>query len=515
MGNKLRKLVCGLGKNIPPTTTANDILDLAQGARWSDETLAKLHREIQLEKVVMQAYDNACLLNQQQETRVLRYLIDALREEYEKRRSFTEVVIPSVRAEATRILEQAGVNFLFIKGSSLEGYPHRYCRQMNDLDLIVERWDDLFLAAQALEAHGYSHITEGIRLPEFILVEAIDTPWIMRLLPSGSLEAQMVGQVNLARHEGDHIVALDVHTTPFVVGSTGLLECDMWERARAQRSTLPMPEDKLLILVAHAANHGYFLIKDCNDVYAILERHKDVFDWDYFCRCVQQSTLSYAAYYILKRVRQEYAKECVPGQALNTLRRSREMICAAAIAVTSQSSKKWQPWAERVMYTLHALAFEGANYGLASGLKKAVEYLWRSFQFSVLQGEGLVGAIGEHPIVQQLLHPERNLIFPFPRRGQQILIVPAAAICDDLGQEQLATCLQTTPAAFQEAIAGERDGPLEVKPVGRSTAFLRLGSAEAVLTPIDLFIPTQDAVFTESEVVAQEELVGVLLDMCT
>lgn len=503
MANRLRKLVCGLGKNIPPTTTANDILDLAQDARWSDKTLARLHREIQLEKVVMQAYDNACLLNQQQETRVLRYLIDAFREEYEKRRSFAEGVIPSVRAEVTRILEQAGVNFLFIKGSSLEGYPHRYCRQMNDLDLIVERWDDLFLAARALERYGYNHI------------EVPDTPWIMRILPSGSLEAQMVGQINLTRHEGEHFIALDVHTAPFVIGLTGLLECDMWERARPQRSTVPTPEDKLLILVAHAANHGFFLIKDYNDVYAMLERHKDAFDWDYFCRCVQQSTLSYAAYYVLKRVRQEYAKECVPGQVLDVLQQSKETICAAAIAITSQKSKKWQPWAERVMYTLHALAFERVNYGLASGLKKAVEYLWLSFRFSILQGEGLVGAIGEYPIVQRLLHSNRNLIFPSLRRGQQLLIVPAAAVCDDLGQEQLATCLQATPEALQEAIAGERDGPLEIKPVGRSTVFVRLGAAEAILAPIDLFVPTQDAVFTESEVVAQEELVGALLDMCT
>ena len=499
MGNKLRKLVYELGKNIPPTATANDILDLAQDAYWGSNTLARLHREIQLEKVVPQAYRNASLLNQQQETRSLRYLVDALQEEYETRRAFSERVMPSMRAEAAHSLEQAGVSFLFIKGSSLEAYPHGYLRQMNDLDLIVENWDDLFLAAQVLEAQGYHHD------------ETRNSPWVMRILSSGRPEAQMTGRLFLERHEGDRLVELDLHLAPFVIASTGVLACDMWERARAQRSTVPTPEDKLLILVAHAANHGHFIIKDFNDVYAILDRHKETFDWGYFCRCVQQSTLSYAAYYVLKRVRLEYAKECVPQQVLDTLGQSKEMLCAAAIAITSKTSKEqpWRQWIERIIYTLHTLAFEQANHGLASGLRKAMEFLGWSFRLSILQGRA-----GDYLVAQRLLHSNKSQLFPFPRRGQQLPIVPAAAICDSFSQEQLARCLQITPDAIQEAIASEeKKSLLEVKPIGHTVLFLRLGSAEAILTPVDLFIPTQDAMFTEPEVVALEELVEVLKDL--
>ena len=496
MGNKLRKLLYALGKNIPQTTTAKDVLDLAQDTYWNNNTLARLHQEIRLEKAILQVYHNACLLNQQQETKALRYLIDALQEEYEKRCDFSERVMPSARAEVVHILQQAGVDFLFIKGSSLQAYPHGYHRQMNDLDLIVETWNDLFLAAQALEAQGYQHS------------EAWQSPWIIRVSSRGRPEAQMAGQLFLVRYDGDHVVELDLHSAPLVIGSTGTLACDMWERARAQRLTVPTPEDKLLILVAHAANHGYFLIKDFNDVYAILDRHNETFDWEYFCRCTRQSSLSYAAHYVLKRVRLEYVKEYVPERVLDALRQSKETTCAAVIAITSQSSKRWGSWAEKIMCTLHALAFERPRHGLTSSLRKAMAYLGWLFRFSILQG-----APGDYSIVQRLLHSNKGQLFPFPRRGQQLLMIPAALVCDNFSPEQLAMCLAITPDALQQVIACEEEKELlEVKPVGHTTLFLRLGAAEAILTPIDLFIPTQDAIFTEPQVAALEKLVETLLD---
>lgn len=139
-----------------------------------------------------------------------------------------------------------------------------------------------------------------------------------------------------------------------------------------------------------------------------------------------------------------------------------------------------------------------------------MEFLGWSFRLSILQGRA-----GDYLVAQRLLHSNKSQLFPFPRRGQQLPIVPAAAICDSFSQEQLARCLQITPDAIQEAIASEKKKRLlEVKPVGHTVLFLRLGSAEAILTPIDLFIPTQDAIFTEPEVVALEELVKVLVDAC-
>lgn len=500
MGNKLRKLVYELGKNIPPVPAK--VFDLIKDIHWDDNSLAELHREIQLEKIVLLAYHNARLLNQQQETSVLQRLMDIMQEEYEKRTSFTESVVPLVRAKATHILQQAGVNFLFIKGSSLDSYPHGYPRQMNDLDLIVENWDDLLAAAEALEAQGFYHL------------EVPDTPWISRLSPSEEWTTQMVGQINLTCREGEHLVALDTHTSPFTIGSTGMLESEMWERARAQRSTIPTPEDKLLILVAHAANHGYFIIKDFNDVYAILERHKDAFDWDYFCHYVRQSTLSYAAYYVLKHVKQEYAPECVPEQVLYDLRQSKETICAIAIKITSQNSKKWRQWVERVTPVLHTLIFEKQRHGLASALSKSIAHFWNLLRLTVLQGSGWVGKIGEHSVVQRLLHTNKNLLFPSPTRGQQLMILPAAEVCDNVSQEQLVAYLKIAPAALQEIIASKQNGALEVKHVGHFTAFLRMGSAEAILTPIDLFIPTSDGVFADSEVAALEKLTQTLLDAC-
>lgn len=94
------------------------------------------------------------------------------------------------------------------------------------------------------------------------------------------------------------------------------------------------------------------------------------------------------------------------------------------------------------------------------------------------------------------------------------MILPAAEVCDNVSQEQLAAYLKIAPAALQEIIAGKQNGALEVKHVGHFMAFLRMGSAEAILTPIDLFIPTSDGVFADSEVAALEELTQTLLDAC-
>lgn len=495
---RIRNLVRELGKTIPPTRSSQ-MLELARGS-WNTRALAGLHREVRWEKVVMQAYHNACILSQQQMTEPFRYLLGALKEDYEKRRVFAERVMPSVREQVTRILQQAGVDFLFIKGASfLEGYPHGYLRQSNDLDMLFETLDGLLLAAQVLKKHGYHH------------AGAADTPWLMRVSSSNESEMRIAGQINIKCQKSNHSVLLDLHTTPFVVGPTGMLECNLWDRARARHANIPTPEDRLLILIAHAANHGYFILKDFNDIYALVAQHGDSFQWDYVCRCVQRSTLSYAAHYALSVVDAEYEDSCVPQEVLGILNQSKEVVCSRAIRLTSTSSKKWRSGAESLMYTLHTLAFEKARYGVGSGLKKAIEYLCWAFSLYSMQR-----TVGDLPIARSLLRSNRSLLFPAPRRGPQIPLVRAVEVCDCLPEHKLRTCLQRALSVIGTADTGDERGQLlEAKPVGHSMVFLRLGEAEAVLTPIDLFIPTDDGIFTEADIAAVERLAQRLIGQST
>jgi len=500
MQNKLKPLVRELGRNILPMA-AGPVLRLMQEIHWDQGTVDELVRQIRQEKVIPQVYRNACLLNEQQGSAILHSLVDSLRDEYERRSGFSRDIVPLIRTEITHILEQADIDFLFIKGSSLEAYPYGYLRQMNDFDLILENWNGFLLAVRALAAQGYS-----------LAATETEAPWMTRLTCSGSMDAQLVGHITLIRYEYNRRIYLDVHCAPFQVGPTGMLMCDLWERLDAQGTTIPTPEDKLLILVAHAVNHGYFLIKDLNDVYAVLHKHKDTFDWHYFCRCIRQSNLSYAANYVLHRVKREYSHECVPRWVLNATERIEERIQALVIVATTDSVKKG-PWAEKLIYPFHTLAFERGRYGLPMAVRSAAQYLWWTFRLSILQAN-MIGPIGDHPAVRSLLHSSKSNLFPAPRRGQQLVIVPLEAICDEISREQIDACTRMTSATWGKLLV-QGKSLIEFTAAGPLAVFLRMGRAEVLSTPIGLFVPTEDAVFTEPEVNSLEKLVEALLAICT
>lgn len=496
------RLALALGKNITPSSEA--VIHLAQSSYWNEKTLSELRQKILTQKVVLQAYQNASLLLQQQEIKTLRDLITALQEDKERRQTFAEQIMPKLRTEITHIFEQAKIRFLFIKGSSLEDYPHGYMRQMNDIDLMVQSWDECFRAAHLLEQQGYSHS------------DPQESPWIENIVPAQKLEDRLVGHLNLMLPTEHYHVGIDIHMAPFTVGPTGILACDLWQRAEGYQSVrprVPTPEDQLLILVAHATNHGYVLIKDFNDCYALLHRHNNTFDWDYFCRCIKQSMLSEVAYYVLKRVKEEYASEYVPGTVLCMLKQDRNMIYAQTIAFTSEKVQQRRDLAEKAIQTLHTLSYERHKYGLASSLRVSLQFLWWSWCLSTLQNQESLGGIA---FIRHLLHTTKSHIFPVPPRGQQITILPITDICDHLTEEQLALCLRI-PASLLFQLMTEREAtpPLEAKLVGSETLFVRQGRAEVIFTSLDIFVPTQDGVFTEEEVAALETLMDTILHVCS
>lgn len=487
-------LVAIIGRN-QPITAVSQAISLAQSEAWTAEAQAQLVERVRLEKVVMQAYANALSLQTQQPTALMSGLLDALQADYEHRRHFTDTIMPGVRQQITQILAEAGVRFLFIKGSSLAEYPHEHRRQMNDLDLMLADWNSLFEAAAALQQHGY----------EFCEVSE-EVPWIMRIAATGDLATQMVGHFTMVRFEGEQEIAIDLHTMPFMVGECGPLASDMWRRATG---LTPTPEDKLLILIAHAANHGYFLRKDLNDAYALLRAPETLFDWDYFEACIRRSSLDFAALYALEKLESDYGLFRAPDAVKMRLARHNERWCLAGLRWISARGRQQFTWASRAQVALYTFAYEQARRGLWRGAWAAAGYGRRWLRFAILQ-EGLWGGVGDNEFVRHRLHVRRAWLFPEPPLGRQLFIVPATAVCDDLDEGRLAGCRQMPSPLLADRLRRARP-TVAFQSVGSQTLFVRLDSAEIIITPVGIFVPTADAVFLAEELTALETLLQTVL----
>lgn len=427
---------------------------------------------------------------------MLQKLLDVMWKEYKSRTAFTMDIIPAAKSDITRVFKEAGVKFMFIKGSSLT-YPHGYVRQMNDLDLIVENWENLFAAAYILEKHGFQHI--GGR----------EASWMTRLIYPRELGQEMVAHLSLIRQEASHSLSIDLHSTPLTIGPLHGLKCDMWKRINDIEPTIPSPEDKLLISIAHAASQGFYLVKDFNDVYAILQQAGETFDWEYFRYCANGSDISYAAYYVLKYVKQEYSNECIPERMLGELQQVVDKIRYHIIATTSRSSKSHSGWTERtIAQTLNALLWGRTNLNLAYGLRKALEYAIWSLRLGILHSVPETAHI-----LQLLLHSNKNRFSPLPPSGQVFLLLPIASVCDNVTQKQITDNLYVIYNTLRFRTNFDKRIGIEIKPLGRTTLVLRLGVVEAILTHVDLFVPAYDPVYSARKIDALDNLIDVILTL--
>ncbi len=495
METRFGQLIWLLGKNKPLSSAQEQqVFQLATKYSWTRENLSFLHKRIRQEKVVSMVYHNLAALQQRETIPLLHDLAEVLREGNEQHGRFATQVMPEIRQEIIRILEERGLPFLFLKGSSLEAYSHGYTRQLNDVDLFLQTWDDFFQAAQALQQKGYR------------LSDQFETPWISSIALDQA--HHLICHFDLVRTQDEYTVSLDLHTSPFLVGPTGMLHCKIWERSPGQASHLPTPEDQLLISIAHATNHGYFLMKDLNDAYAILQRHQETFDWDYFCLCAEQSHIAYAASFVLTTLHQEYDASLIPLHRQIQMRRASHVLLRHAIASTSKKSDDRQARSEKIIHILHTLLLEYHRKGVFSSLVTTGQYMGWRWKLSLLNNQKLTKIF---PFVYSWLHSSRPLLPP--PTGQQVIIVPLVQICEQFTQEQVEDGISDL-SRVRRSLAGlqaEARPDLAFVPAGQACFFVRLARAELLLTPVEIFVPSLDAIFLEADVRAIEQLAQLIL----
>lgn len=504
MSSKLDRFTLEVGQ-VLPHISERALAYFTDDFVWSQKELDRLLTQIRLQKVITPVYRNVSLISEQRQTKNADSLLYALREEYEKRKAFATALVPSIHRRLVEVLESAGIPFLFIKGSSLRSYPYGYIRQMNDLDLMVRSLDDCLQTMQALIRDGYNR-----QVPW-------ESPWLQRMNVGDSSRLHIVGHFNLYRVEDDFPVVIDLHTAPFISGVSGILESQMWERAQTNPAGvhMPTPEDQLLILVAHAVNHGYFLIKDFNDIYAILSQHQESIDWDYFCHSCRENTLTSAAFYSLDLVQREYESRPIPQSILEHLKKQKSGLYTKTLGAINRKGPEHRELAEKSIAVLHTLAYEKDQHRLAAGLGIVGKYLWITLKRKLLQNE----RFAQFPLTRpawNFLHTKRSQLFPAPQRGEQIFLLTAEDVCESELLEEKQGAVNLPPVHVQQALEQSELAPrLKVRSVGESALFVRMDMVECMYTPAGIYIPTRDGVFTEAEVTALHQLIEQLLKVST
>jgi hypothetical protein len=145
-----------------------------------------------------------------------------------------------------------GVPVVGLKGIVLRDYYQHSARQLNDIDILIDR-DRLWPLLDALYSRGFS--AEKVRF--------------------GRYPSSPVGAVGICPTNGDYAggkVYLDIHFGAFPSLGEGLIRVNTGENyGNVSPGFLrPTPEALVLVLVAHVMRQGFCRLRDLNDIGLIL-----------------------------------------------------------------------------------------------------------------------------------------------------------------------------------------------------------------------------------------------------
>ncbi len=214
---------------------------------WNTEKWKSLFKRAQVEVVVPQVYKNLSNLE------VNPPIWNDIKALYYKAWVHKQNLLSESRKVADLFSHQ-GIPFLFLKGLAVDSLYHESWRAMADIDVLVK---DAEIARRSLSEIGY----------------ILDDMWVA--------EQGRFGVANLYCLERK--TKIDLHFGEYPVHSLGSFHLPIWKRSIPGRSAMSY-EDTLLVLAAHVFNHGFYLMRDINDVYLILQNE---LDWQYMTENAQ------------------------------------------------------------------------------------------------------------------------------------------------------------------------------------------------------------------------------------
>lgn len=171
-------------------------------------------------------------------------------------------------------LSQHGIDFLFIKGIVVDSLYTKSWRAMADIDILVE---DFQGAKEVFLEHGYF----------------LDEMW------NGNNE--QFGAANL--YCAERKAKVDLHFGEYPVHSLGTFHLPLKERCIQGEIPTISYEDNLLVLASHIFNHGFYLMRDINDAYVMLQKE---LDWKYIVESAKNLRLKEVLYVLLKAASSMY-----------------------------------------------------------------------------------------------------------------------------------------------------------------------------------------------------------------
>ncbi|HEX6288652.1 MAG TPA: nucleotidyltransferase family protein [Herpetosiphonaceae bacterium] len=201
---------------------------------------------------------------------------------------------------------ELGIEILLIKGYSVgRFYPAPYERLTNDVDFMFRTVEDAYVFYEWMIDQGYTQHEKEIS-------------WFKQ-----DAAGRVYGQINLLNVKQRHRLRFDVHYTYYSIGYSGYLDEDLWQHAlpvtvRGVELLVLKPSYALIILFAHLLSHGYVLVKDVNDVAAILLNAR--LDWNEVASLAARSHLDGIMRHVIQRVAALYDHPTIQAQARQALK---------------------------------------------------------------------------------------------------------------------------------------------------------------------------------------------------
>lgn len=441
-----------------------------------------------IHKVVPQVYANARRLSGTATSPLSDFLSQKLESEYQRRLAERERIYPEAAQLITKLLAEYHIPHLFIKGAQLASlYEPSAPRQSNDIDLMVPDVDALFAAATAFTAVGFE-------------IDFQETPWIAELprrsVDDGGSDIHCVtGHITVKRRIDDVILKVDIHVQNMPINDLGDLPYGQpWDRAREE---FPSFEDALLILVSHAVNHGFFIQKDINDLYLLFQHHGVCLDWDYIVSCLTQSGLV-PMFKVIWSYVQKYANVApMPADAWRRLNSD-----LASDAATSAAT-----WLGPYSFLALLLVQGTATYLIhrSQGRRIAWSEAWRIERFLIRHR--IAESSYQGFLLGQWLKPSpSSLLHLCP--GQRVNLVNAEEVWSDEAELE-----PTAPPSPQVTPSLAPSGDYEAAEFASNATVYRMNGAELLALSHQWLVPTDLALFTETDAKALQYLHGLAPSM--
>ncbi len=220
-----------------------------------------------------------------------------------------DLVVRNTLRLVTQEISNQTLDLMAIKGVSLIPYYSSFgsIRQMYDVDIMAANMQE------GWKALAYLKDAEA----------SLKLICVRRLL---SCDSVVGGEAyNLGRYGLPGRYPIDLHLGCFPIVAGQFLNSPLWERKRTKQIHdlviyTPSPEDMLLITVAHIYHHATVRLRDVNDAFVVLEKHRDDFDWDYFNSECKKNHLGPIAFALFNAVEKQYGFDFVPVDITSALR---------------------------------------------------------------------------------------------------------------------------------------------------------------------------------------------------